>query len=593
MSNLCSCFVLAEELLALTVTAKDNFEKKLENIDNAVKIVELNNEQIGPLKIVIKPEVAAEITNMGAVNTVAAFESFAHDAMWQSFDIGFSKTVRTTYMQFSEWLEGRMGEDRTRQLCPKCPNDDTFWQLFAKGSNYEINFKNWLDNRNWKDMHTHYMSVNANVKNCIAVTQTILSHIKCERRRVHKPCAENFTHVLGNLLQVETSVRRRPPYFQKAHAAFVQSLMEYFLKKSCSWEVFLGSEQIKIERISFPILQFISKCFYGIRCLHVHGVSDRTTEEGVLRTKICEYDAISTGLVCERDDMNVKVTDYFRTLLKETKGKGKQMHIDYNLFQTIKSFYSYFIEILGNTCACVVYFKLCQFRRVDCTRGTAFGLSIDAMKRAIKYADQERFDFINKDITVQEDQWPSHQLPSTNDGGASSTSTSNTDSATVPSQAVASTPAKQLYSSVTGQNIQSQQPLNRLSQSHQSSVAAVDIEQRDRDSRSSSFIIHGLPSVVDHSDKDIVMELCLKEFGIQVDIVNTHRLGEATNKIQLLLVHVQNVDQAKQIISFAQKLRKSMDAHVRDNVYINANLTTAERRAAYELRRRNREKSCK
>jgi len=72
----------------------------------------------------------------------------------------------------------------------------------------------------------------------------------------------------------------------------------------------------------------------------------------------------------------------------------------------------------------------------------------------------------NKDITVQEDQWPvlsSYQLPSSIDGGVSSTSTSNVDSAKVTSQAVASTSAKQLYNIVTGQNIQSQQPLKQLS----------------------------------------------------------------------------------------------------------------------------------
>jgi len=166
----------------------------------------------------------------------------------------------------------------------------------------------------------------------------------------------------------------------------------------------------------------------------------------------------------------------------------------------------------------------------------------------------------NKDITVQEDQWPvlsSHQLPGTID-----------DSMVVfhlhlmrivqryPVKAVASTSAKQLYSSVTGQNIQSQQPLKQLSQFRQSLVAAVYIDQHDRDSHSSSFIISGLPSSVVHSDKYILMELCSNEFNIQVDIVSTKSLGKASpssNKIRLLLVHVKNVDHAKQIISSARQ----------------------------------------
>jgi len=88
----------------LTVKAKEKFEAKLKNIYTAVKIVELNNEQIGPMNIVIKQELAAELTNMGAVSIVAAFEAFAYDAMWQSFDIGISKTALTTEIQFSEWL---------------------------------------------------------------------------------------------------------------------------------------------------------------------------------------------------------------------------------------------------------------------------------------------------------------------------------------------------------------------------------------------------------------------------------------------------------------------------------------------------------
>jgi len=89
-------------------------------------------------------------------------------------------------------------------------------------------------------------------------------------------------------------------------------------------------------------------------------------------------------------------------------------------------------------------------------------------------------------------------------GGASSTSTFNTESAKVTSQSVASTSAKQLYSSVTGQNIQSQQPLKQLLQFRQSLVASVYIDQRDRDSCASSFIIFGLPSSIVHSDTYIV-----------------------------------------------------------------------------------------
>jgi hypothetical protein len=52
---------------------------------------------------------------------------------------------------------------------------------------------------------------------------------------------------------------------------------------------------------------------------------------------------------------------------------------------------------------------------------------------------------------------------------------------------------------------------------------------------------------------------------------------------------VKNVDHAKRIISSARHLRQSQDPLVRDNVYINPNLTKAEASAAYELRCRHRE----
>lgn len=186
---------------------------------------------------------------------------------------------------------------------------------------------------------------------------------------------------------------------------------------------------------------------------------------------------------------------------------------------------------------------------------------------------------------------PSQQLASTIDGGTSTMPITNC--AEPSSHTVINTSAKQSYSSVTGRNIQPQQPQKQLSQFRQSLVAAVYIDQRDRDSRASSFIISGLPASAVHSDKSIVTELCSNEFNIQVDIVNTKRLGKASSsssiKVQPLLVTVKNVEHAKQIISLARHLRHSTTPFVRDNVYINPNLTKAEASAAYELRCRRRE----
>lgn len=218
--------------------------------------------------------------------------------------------------------------------------------------------------------------------------------------------------------------------------------------------------------------------------------------------------------------------------------------------------------------------------------------SIDEVSMSMPTAVPNNVDDSNKGITEQEDQWPGlppHQLTSIIDGDESSTS--YIDNAKAPGKVVASTSAKQLYSRVTGLT-QSQQPQKQLSQFRQSLVAAVYIDQRDKDSRSSSFIVSGLPSSAVHSDKYIVTELCMNEFNIQVDIVSTKRLGKAspsTDTVQPLLVHVKNVDHAKLIISSARHLRQSIASLVRDNVYINPNLTKAEASAAYELRCRHRE----
>ena len=80
---------------------------------------------------------------------------------------------------------------------------------------------------------------------------------------------------------------------------------------------------------------------------------------------------------------------------------------------------------------------------------------------------------------------------------------------------------------------------------------------------------------------------------MQVDIVYTKRLGKpstsSTAKTLPLLVNVKNVNHAKLIISSARQLRQSTVPFIRDNIFINPNLTKAEASAAYELRCRQRE----
>jgi hypothetical protein len=90
----------------------------------------------------------------------------------------------------------------------------------------------------------------------------------------------------------------------------------------------------------------------------------------------------------------------------------------------------------------------------------------------------------------------------------------HSDHAVQPSPAVTNTSTKQLYSSVTGHTTQPKQTEQQFTKLRQSLVAAVYIDQRDRDNRASSFIISGLPISTDQSDTTIVKELCSNEFNI-------------------------------------------------------------------------------
>jgi len=129
-------------------------------------------------------------------------------------------------------------------------------------------------------------------------------------------------------------------------------------------------------------------------------------------------------------------------------------------------------------------------------------------------------------------------------------------------------------------------------------VAAVYFDRRDKDRRATSFIISGLQTSTNCPDQTCFTDLCLNEFNIQIGIANT--VHHATwrhvypssaipsSEIQPLLVSVKNPDQAKIIISSARRLRQSNVSVIRNNVFINANLTKAKATVAYELRCRRR-----
>ena len=123
----------------------------------------------------------------------------------------------------------------------------------------------------------------------------------------------------------------------------------------------------------------------------------------------------------------------------------------------------------------------------------------------------------------------------------------------------------------------------------QTIMSTMYCEQHEKNKRANSLIVTGLPTMTEVNDSDIVAHLCIAEFNITPDIKNCRRIGKPiVGKPQPLLVTVNTVDEARTLISNARKLRNSADHHIRESVFINANLTKAESQAAYEERCRRR-----
>ena len=115
-------------------------------------------------------------------------------------------------------------------------------------------------------------------------------------------------------------------------------------------------------------------------------------------------------------------------------------------------------------------------------------------------------------------------------------------------------------------------------------------DQQTKKRRESSLIVSGLQPTPSRPDKSLFTDLCSAKFDIQPDIVSLKRIGHPRpDKIQPLLVTLRKVDQAQRLTSDARQLRKSTNAAVRNNIFINPNLTRAEAEAAYQARMHRRQ----
>ena len=134
----------------------------------------------------------------------------------------------------------------------------------------------------------------------------------------------------------------------------------------------------------------------------------------------------------------------------------------------------------------------------------------------------------------------------------------------------------------------SQNPKPR-DQTNQDAVTSMYVDLLRKQHRSNNIVVSGLQ----YSDNDAVLvtKLLEEEFGCDtelwpgVSVARCQRLGrEQNNKIRPLLVTLDSRDQAEYYIKNARYLRSSNNPEVKCNVYINADLTPSEAKAAYEMR---------
>jgi len=116
-------------------------------------------------------------------------------------------------------------------------------------------------------------------------------------------------------------------------------------------------------------------------------------------------------------------------------------------------------------------------------------------------------------------------------------------------------------------------------------IAAVYVDNQRRLNRATNLVVTGLAASSALPDQQAFVELCSTEFNEVPEVTYCKRLGKPIiGRVQPLLVVLKTVDQASRLLSSAKYLRQSINEVTRRDVYISANLTKAEARAAYELR---------
>jgi len=138
------------------------------------------------------------------------------------------------------------------------------------------------------------------------------------------------------------------------------------------------------------------------------------------------------------------------------------------------------------------------------------------------------------------------------------------------------------------------QPQSSREQLKQDVMAAMYVDLNSKHRRAKNIIISGLQHK-DISDQASVCNLLADEFRWDADdltqaIHSCRRIGKAQHdRVQPLLVSFNTTDAAAFFIDHAKQLRESRNAAVKNSIFISADLTPAESKAAFEMRCRRRE----
>ena len=117
------------------------------------------------------------------------------------------------------------------------------------------------------------------------------------------------------------------------------------------------------------------------------------------------------------------------------------------------------------------------------------------------------------------------------------------------------------------------------------SVNDIARELRLRATKEANIIISGMPASLDNTDAKLVENLLHDELNISTNVLRCSRLGKPDQtRPQLVLATLAHASDAREAIKRATALRTSTNVHVRNDIYINPDLTQEQRSIQYKLR---------